>query len=270
MLNGTKAWITNGGIADIHVVVASVDPELRPRPGQLRRPARHRGAVPGRKPEHGIRPRTPPRSCSTTSSSPAPAARRQGQVDEKPGPRRRGPGPSPLRTSASSRPWPPSRPPPRRGPRRRWRRPGRLQYSLEYAKDRVRRAGRSSWTSRSPHARQHVHARSTPPASSRGAPWALADARYVNAEVRSRGSSRPAPRCGSPSGPSRLSAATATREYRRALAPRRQSSTSSRAPSRSGTGHQPGHLRACASSSSRACNPSVLGVFTARACQPSP
>ena len=27
-LNGTKAWITNGGIADVHVVVAAVDPEL--------------------------------------------------------------------------------------------------------------------------------------------------------------------------------------------------------------------------------------------------
>jgi len=31
VLNGTKAWITNGGIADIHVVVAAVDPELRGR-----------------------------------------------------------------------------------------------------------------------------------------------------------------------------------------------------------------------------------------------
>jgi acyl-CoA dehydrogenase len=29
VLNGTKAWITNGGIADIHVVVAVVDPELK-------------------------------------------------------------------------------------------------------------------------------------------------------------------------------------------------------------------------------------------------
>jgi acyl-CoA dehydrogenase len=29
VLNGTKAWITNGGIADIHVVVATVDPALR-------------------------------------------------------------------------------------------------------------------------------------------------------------------------------------------------------------------------------------------------
>ncbi|MEX6430517.1 MAG: acyl-CoA dehydrogenase family protein [Ferrimicrobium sp.] len=30
-LNGTKTWITNGGIADIHVIVASVDPELGSR-----------------------------------------------------------------------------------------------------------------------------------------------------------------------------------------------------------------------------------------------
>jgi alkylation response protein AidB-like acyl-CoA dehydrogenase len=31
VLNGTKTWITNGGIADIHVVVASVDPALGAR-----------------------------------------------------------------------------------------------------------------------------------------------------------------------------------------------------------------------------------------------
>jgi alkylation response protein AidB-like acyl-CoA dehydrogenase len=30
-LNGTKTWATNGGIADVHVVVASVDPELKAR-----------------------------------------------------------------------------------------------------------------------------------------------------------------------------------------------------------------------------------------------
>jgi acyl-CoA dehydrogenase len=29
VLNGTKAWITNGGIANIHVVVAAVEPELK-------------------------------------------------------------------------------------------------------------------------------------------------------------------------------------------------------------------------------------------------
>jgi acyl-CoA dehydrogenase len=31
VLNGTKAWITNGGIADVHVVVATVDPDLGSR-----------------------------------------------------------------------------------------------------------------------------------------------------------------------------------------------------------------------------------------------
>ena len=29
VLNGTKAWITNGGIADIHVVVGVVEPDLK-------------------------------------------------------------------------------------------------------------------------------------------------------------------------------------------------------------------------------------------------
>ncbi|HWH27475.1 MAG TPA: acyl-CoA dehydrogenase family protein [Mycobacteriales bacterium] len=31
VLNGVKTWITNGGIADVHVVVASVEPELKAR-----------------------------------------------------------------------------------------------------------------------------------------------------------------------------------------------------------------------------------------------
>ncbi|MEO6204494.1 MAG: acyl-CoA dehydrogenase family protein, partial [Mycobacteriales bacterium] len=31
VLNGTKTWITNGGIADVHVVVAAVDPALKAR-----------------------------------------------------------------------------------------------------------------------------------------------------------------------------------------------------------------------------------------------
>src|SRR3954452_10999839 len=31
VINGTKAWITNGGIADVHVVVAAVDPALKGR-----------------------------------------------------------------------------------------------------------------------------------------------------------------------------------------------------------------------------------------------
>ena len=31
VLNGVKTWVTNGGIADVHVVVASVDPALGSR-----------------------------------------------------------------------------------------------------------------------------------------------------------------------------------------------------------------------------------------------
>src|SRR5437762_3327803 len=31
VLNGQKAWATNGGIANVHVVIASVEPELRSR-----------------------------------------------------------------------------------------------------------------------------------------------------------------------------------------------------------------------------------------------
>ncbi len=117
VLNGTKAWITNGGIADIHVVVAVVDPELGLEGSrQLRRPARHEGPVArGRSTRSTASVRaTPPRSCSTTfgspdaacsvarrsstSGSPACAARREGQ---RPGrdadvrgdpPRRRRPG----------------------------------------------------------------------------------------------------------------------------------------------------------------------------------
>ena len=40
VLNGTKAWITNGGIADVHVVVAAVDPALKGRPTGFRVPIR--------------------------------------------------------------------------------------------------------------------------------------------------------------------------------------------------------------------------------------
>jgi acyl-CoA dehydrogenase len=57
VLNGTKAWITNGGIADIHVVVAAVDPELKGR-GQASFvvPKEAKGLSMGQKyKKHGIR-----------------------------------------------------------------------------------------------------------------------------------------------------------------------------------------------------------------------
>ena len=57
VINGTKAWITNGGIADVHVVVAAVDPELRGR-GQASFvvPPGTKGLTQGQKyKKHGIR-----------------------------------------------------------------------------------------------------------------------------------------------------------------------------------------------------------------------
>jgi alkylation response protein AidB-like acyl-CoA dehydrogenase len=57
VLNGTKTWATNGGIANVHVVVASVDPELGSR-GQATFivPPGTRGLSQGQKfRKHGIR-----------------------------------------------------------------------------------------------------------------------------------------------------------------------------------------------------------------------
>src|SRR6187551_3207528 len=57
VLNGTKAWITNGGIANVHVVVATVDPALRGR-GQASFviPPGTKGLSQGQKyKKHGIR-----------------------------------------------------------------------------------------------------------------------------------------------------------------------------------------------------------------------
>ncbi len=57
VLNGTKAWITNGGIANIHVVVAAVEPDLKGR-GQASFiiPPNSKGLSQGQKYlKHGIR-----------------------------------------------------------------------------------------------------------------------------------------------------------------------------------------------------------------------
>ena len=57
VINGTKAWITNGGIADVHVVVAAVEPDLKGR-GQASFviPPRTKGLSQGQKyKKHGIR-----------------------------------------------------------------------------------------------------------------------------------------------------------------------------------------------------------------------
>ena len=95
VLNGTKAWITNGGIADVHVVVAAVDPELKGRgPGLLHRPAGHARACRRARSTRSTASarRTPPRSCSTTCACPAAAcsAARRSSTPSWPGPARRG------------------------------------------------------------------------------------------------------------------------------------------------------------------------------------
>ena len=57
VLNGTKAWITNGGIANIHVIVAVVAPELKAKGhASFIVPAETKGLSQGRKyKKHGIR-----------------------------------------------------------------------------------------------------------------------------------------------------------------------------------------------------------------------
>ena len=75
VLNGTKAWITNGGIADVHVVVAAVDPELKGR-GQASFvvPPGTKGLSQGQKYlKHGIR-RQPHRRGRARRRAASPAA----------------------------------------------------------------------------------------------------------------------------------------------------------------------------------------------------
>ena len=82
VLNGTKTWITNGGIADVHVVVGVGRPRARrPRPGQLRRAARHAGPQPGPEVQEARHPRVPhrrgrPRRRAASPARACSAARR--------------------------------------------------------------------------------------------------------------------------------------------------------------------------------------------------
>ena len=68
VLNGTKTWATNGGIANVHVVVAVVDPELGSKGhAVLHRARRTRPACPRARSSRSTAsaPRTPPRSSWT-------------------------------------------------------------------------------------------------------------------------------------------------------------------------------------------------------------
>ncbi|GAB3897646.1 hypothetical protein GCM10027612_54340 [Microbispora bryophytorum subsp. camponoti] len=113
VLNGVKTWVTNGGIADVHVVVASVDPTLGTR-GQASFvvPPGTRGLSQGQKfKSTASAPRTPPRSSLTTYGCPAGAwwaARRSWTSGS--------PGCAPARGPVSRPRCGPSRPPARSSP----------------------------------------------------------------------------------------------------------------------------------------------------------
>ena len=79
VINGTKTWITNGGITHVpcvHVVVASVEPELKSRGhASFVVPPGTPGLTHGPEVQEDGHPRaaTRPRSCSTTCASPVTA-----------------------------------------------------------------------------------------------------------------------------------------------------------------------------------------------------
>ena len=135
MLNGQKTWISNGGIADVHVVVASVDPTLGTR-GQASFvvPPGTPGLRQGVKfKKHGIRASHTAEVYLDDVRVPGPLpARRQGAARRAAGARaRRRPHRRSRRRSRRSR---------RRGPpSARWRvgtARAAYEYALDYAKER--------------------------------------------------------------------------------------------------------------------------------------
>jgi acyl-CoA dehydrogenase len=134
ILNGQKAWATNGGIAGVHVIIASVDRELGSRGhAAFIVPPRTKGLEQGAKvKKHGsarlAHRRRAPRRLPRAGRVPA---RRQGEARRAPGPRARGP-----RRSRSGRPAD------LRGHAADRRRPGHgiaraaYEYALDYARER--------------------------------------------------------------------------------------------------------------------------------------
>ena len=107
VLNGTKVFITNGGIADVHVVVATVDPDARhPRPGLLRDRQGHPGPHPGQEGDQARDPRLA-HGRDRARGLPDPGrepARRRGEAGEEAGAR-----PSRQEIALGPTRWRPSR-----------------------------------------------------------------------------------------------------------------------------------------------------------------
>ena len=182
-----------------------------PGPGQLRRPAGHHGPVAGPEVQEARHPGVAhrPRSCSTTSASPA-ACLLGGKekLDEKLARAReasRGPAAKQpaMATFEATRPAVGARPSASPGP------PTSTRSSTP--RSARRSASRSSRTRRSRSCWPTWPPRSTPPAcSSTGPPGWHATAATRTPRARCPSSRPAAPPCGSPSGPSRSWAATAT------------------------------------------------------------
>ena len=136
VLNGTKTWATNGGIADVHVVDGGRRPRApRPRARQLRRPPGHPGAQRrGRSSSStASAPRTRPRWCSTTAASRATvcSAARTSSTSAWPGRARA------ARAAPASRRWRRSSAPgPRVGAQAVGIARAAYEYALDYAKER--------------------------------------------------------------------------------------------------------------------------------------
>ena len=149
VINGQKAWATNGGIADVHVVIASVDRELGSRGhAAFVIPAEHQGLRAGRQGEEARHPRLP-HGRRPPGRRPRPRllpARRQGEARraDRQGRRRASRRRARPRCGPSS-----SRG--RRSPRRRSGSPGPPTSTPSTTPRSARRSGgRSSRTRRSP------------------------------------------------------------------------------------------------------------------------
>ncbi len=182
VINGQKAWATNGGIADVHVVIASVDRELGSRGhAAFVVPPGTKGIEQGAKvKKHGLR-------ASHTADVHLDDCRIPGayllggkeKLDERLARVREG-------KKGKSRPrCRPSRPAARRSAPRRSASPAPPTSTRSTT---PRSASSSAGDHREPgdrlHARQHEDSRSTPPACSSGAPsgWAATRSRSRNAE----------------------------------------------------------------------------------------
>jgi len=254
VLNGQKTWITNGGIADIHVVVASVDRDLKGR-GQASFivPPGTPGLSQGTKfKKHGIR-------ASHTAEVILDDCRVPGscllggkdKLDERLARAREGKSSKVQAAMATFEATRPSVGAQAVGVAR-----AAYEYALEYAKER-KQFGKPIIENQSI-AFMLANMKTEIDASRLLGPhgWAATARSSPPPRARCRSSRRAAPRSGSPSGPSRSWAATATSGSTRSSAgtatPR--STTSSKVPSRSRSSSSHERSPACASSSGRSAD----------------